>query len=134
LKKIDVRLFRDEDAKESISKGVLETWAKGPAYTLLIEDEIVLSAGIVLLGWNRGEAWLSASSLISKYQKSSFKIIRGMLDFLAKKSGLKRVQTFTRCDSEISERFVRHLRFGFEGIARNMGPNNEDLKQWAKVY
>lgn len=115
----------------------LDMWNNhGPAYTLIIDDVIVCSAGVTCLGWNRGEAWMLISSLFFQYKKTTYKVIKNMLGFIAREKGLKRIQSFIFCDSntEVRERFLKHLGFEREGISRCAGPDNQDLLSYARIF
>lgn len=111
-------------------------YSHGPAYTLIIDDVIICSAGVTCLGWNRGEAWMLVSSDFYQHTKTAYKVIKNMLGFIAREKGLKRVQSSIICDSytEVRERFLKHLGFEKEGISRCAGPDNQDLISYARIF
>jgi RimJ/RimL family protein N-acetyltransferase len=105
----------------------------GPAYTQIIEREIVMCAGVVLLDWRRGEAWTLLSSLFYLYKKTCFKTIREYLSHIIGQYQLRRVQTLIRPDMLPNQRFVEHLGFEKEGLLRMYGPNGEDFIMYGRV-
>jgi len=113
-----------------------ETWAngwgkEGPAFTLIVDGEIVGCAGVILMEWNKGgEAWTLLSSLFYKYKKTTFKVIKKGLESIIKEKKLKRVQAFVYEGTEkICGNFLEHLGFKNEtpdGL-KYYGPNNETM-------
>ena len=116
-----------------------EKWSKGwkdggPAYTLVIDGEIVGCAGVVLMDWNRGEAWTLLSSLFYKYKKTVFKAIKNNLESIINDKKLRRVQAIVYDGTEkICGNFLEHLGFSWEAKHRKYGPNGEDVHIYAKV-
>ena len=112
----------------------VESWKDGgPAYSLIIDNKIVMCAGVFLLGWNRGEAWVLASNDFKAYKKTCFKSIMYKLEEIVFIEKLKRVQATV--DPEYTEgiRFLEHLGFEREGLLKSFGPRNEDLLIFGKV-
>ena len=115
----------------------IKDWGKsGPAFTLFIDNEIVGSAGIILLDWQRGEAWTLFTSLFKKYKKIVWKNIKIYLDQIQKSENLRRIQSFIRLDFPEGCRFLEHL--GFENETPNglkaFGPNGETLLLYGRTY
>lgn len=112
----------------------VEGWKDGgPARTLIIEHQIVCCGGIVLLEWNKGEAWTLFSTLINKYPKSVFRFVRDNLELLIREHELNRVQALINPYSDRSQRFAEHLGFEKEGLLRSFGPNGEDYLMYARI-
>ena len=110
-----------------------EGWEKGgPAYSLIVDGEIVGSAGIVLLDWNRGEAWALLSSLFYRYKKTAYSAIVKMLDQIIQEKKLRRVQALIKPDFEEAKRMAEHLGFKCEGLLAAFGPNGEDLLMYGR--
>mgnify|MGYP001186260297 CR=1 FL=1 len=105
-------------------------WSKGgPAFTLIVDGDVVACAGVVLIGSSRGEAWAALSELFYKHKKTTYKAIRNGLDFIIKKEGLKRVQS-TVFDGErklVCGNFLEHLGFEEAGFLKNFGPHGENI-------
>jgi hypothetical protein len=122
------------DSKADLEK-IGEVWENGgPAYTLMIDGQIVCCAGVVLMEWNRGEAWTLVSSLFYKYPKTSFKAIKVKLDEIAREKNLRRVQSVISSNSEWGERWMEHLGFQKEGTLRAYGPSGGDFVMFSRIY
>jgi len=104
----------------------------GPAYTIIIDGSIVFCGGVILTGWNRGEAWTLMSDLFYKYPKSCYKICKNQLNEVIKEHGLKRVQAVIDVDFEDGVRFAEHLGFEKEGILKSYGPEGEDMLMFGR--
>ena len=116
-----------------------EKWTKGwkdsgPAYTLVIDGEIVGCAGVVLMDWNRGEAWTLLSSLFYRYKKTVFKAIKNNLESIIKDKKLRRVQSLVYDGTEkICGNFLEHLGFEWEVKLEKYGPNGENLHLYKRI-
>jgi RimJ/RimL family protein N-acetyltransferase len=106
----------------------------GPAYTLVIDNQIICCGGIVLIGNRNGEAWTLLSPLFYKYIKTAFKAIKQYLQQIVEKESLKRVQATIHPDQDTAIRFIEHLGFHNEtpnGMIAS-GPNGENLLLFAR--
>ncbi len=116
---------------------VMKVWeSNGTAYTLLLDDIPIGSAGIVNMGWNRGEAWTLVCSQFYKYRKTCFKLIRNMLEVLAKDMKLIRVQSLINENISCKDIWMKHLGFKCEtpeGM-RGFGPNGETFYQYSRIF
>jgi len=106
----------------------------GPAYTLFIDSEIVLSAGIILLDWKRGEAWALLSGSFYRYKKTCFKLFREHLEKIVKAHKLIRIQAVIYPDFDAAKRFMEHLGFQEEGLMRAYGPSNENMIMYSRIF
>jgi len=114
---------------------VMKAWKDGgPAYTLIIDGEVVVSSGVVLMGWKRGEAWTLLSSLFYKFKKESYKAIKEGLEGIVKKEGLRRVQSMIKPDLESGPSWMKHLGFTYEVTLEAFGPNGEDFDLYKRIY
>ena len=112
----------------------VEAWRDGgPGYTFIINNQIIFSAGVFLLGWNRGEAWVLASTLFKKYPKACFKSILYKLEEIIFNEKLKRVQATVIPGYAEGQRLLEHLGFELEGLLKSFGPRNEDLLMFGRV-
>jgi RimJ/RimL family protein N-acetyltransferase len=105
----------------------------GPAETITVDGEPVMSAGIVLIGWGRGEAWSLLSTLFYRHVRACYRVVKKRLDEMAKANGLIRVQATAAPDYPPGVRLLEHLGFRPEGLLKAYGPNNEDLIMFARV-
>ncbi len=114
---------------------LIKIWKDGgPSYTMLIDGIVTVCAGIVLMGYNRGEAWTLPSRLFYEHMKSCYKGIKNMLESLAREHKLVRVQSLINLNLESGDRWMKHLGFQYEGTLRGFGCNNEDMKIFARVF
>ena len=98
------------------------------SYCLMIDGVPVAAAGIMNLGWNRGEAWLLHSP---PFRKSLFGLMREMLPRLARINGFRRLQAtcFTR-----SSTLFEHLGFEREATLKAFGPNGETAEMYSRIF
>lgn len=132
------RNVREEDTQLSALpdwEEWVEKWEKnGPAFTLIIDGEVVGCAGVVMMGWKRGEAWTLLSQLFYKYKKTSYKAIRNGLNSIIKNEGLRRVQASIYEGTEkVCGEFLEHLGFKWEGKHIKYGPNGENVHVYARI-
>ena len=129
IRECDVQLTGYPDWEQWV-----ENWKTGgPAYTLVIDGQIVGCAGVMLLKWGRGEAWTLLSGLLYQYPKTCFKAVRDGLKGIIRDEGLTRVQALVRPDFEEGKRFMSHLGFKEEGILAAYGPGGEDVIMFGRV-
>lgn len=122
-----LRLSQHE--RDELSTG----WSKGgPAFTLIVDGNVVGCAGIVLMGAARGEAWSTLSDLFYKYKKTSYKAIKNGLSAIIKKEGLKRIQStvFAGKMEKVCGNFLEHLGFSWKGILSEFGPHGENIHMY----
>jgi RimJ/RimL family protein N-acetyltransferase len=114
-----------------------EEWTKeyenSIGYSLIINGEIIGSAGVFLGGYGRGDCWMIVTTRISKYKKTVFKTVKNMLNEIAKKYHLRRLQTVVLPEFEAGKRFVEGLGFECEGCLKKYGPNGEDFLMYGRV-
>ena len=105
-------------------------WKKdGPAYTVKIDDELVMCAGVIYVSKYIGECWMVLSSLFPKYRKTCFKAIKTYLDKTMSSYGLRRLQAMVDQDFQEAHHFLIHLGFRSEtpdGM-KYFGPNGETM-------
>ncbi len=109
---------------------------EGPAYSLFVNDEIVACAGVVIMGYGRGEAWmLRIASRLCKYKKTAYKTIKEVLPVIAKGNNLNRVQALIKPGFDMGDRLARHLGFKNETPAgmEGYGPNGETFMMYARI-
>ena len=113
---------------------VIDGWEKGgPAYTLVVDGNIVGCAGVVLFPYNHGEAWALLSSLFYKNVKTAYRAVKEGLSKIIKEHHLIRVQSLACPTSETAHRFLKHLGFKDSGLQECYGPNGEDFIMFAKI-
>ncbi len=108
-------------------------WAEHPAYTLVIDDEIILCGGIMLLDWQAGDAWTLFADSYRKYPIACFKACKYVIEKISKEHNLKRVQAIVAPELNGGKRFTERLGFQEEGLLRCYGPSGEDYLMFSKI-
>lgn len=104
------------------------------AFTCLINDKIIASAGIKKI-WNGvGEGWVLAKNEIYKYPITIAKAIKQNFDYVATSNNIKRVQTAVRADYGIGIRFAKWLGLVNEGLMKHYGMDGSDHYRFARIF
>ena len=106
----------------------------GPAWTMLVGEEIIGCGGVILCGYKGGMAWLMLSKLFYSYSKSALKEIKLRLLDIAAEHKLRRIEMETVAESATNARFAEYLGFELEGRKRAYGPNGEDFFIFARLF
>ena len=92
--------------------------AKGIAFTILADDDVVACGGILPL-WNRvGEAWVVTSPLVVNYPVLFAKTVYRKLLAIIEMLNLERVQTTVDVGHEVSLNWVEWMGFEQEGLMK----------------
>lgn len=110
-----------------------EEWAKHPAATLVMNGEVILCGGVMLMGWQRGEAWTLFADNFRKYPIACFKACKYVIDEAVKENDLRRVQAIVEPTVNGGIAFTERLGFKKEGLLRAFGPQGEDFFMYAKI-
>lgn len=121
-----------EDLKD-ITRELENIYCDGPAYTAIIEDQVVFCAGITITWHGVGVAWCYADCSASKYAREVYCAQLGFLDRCTKEYGLHRVQAFALASWRMAWRYLERLGFQREGLMRKYSPNQEDYYLYARV-
>ena len=108
-------------------------WAEHPAYTLIIDGEVILCGGVMLLDWQAGDAWTLFADSYQKYPIACFKACKYVIDKISKEHNLRRVQAIVQTELNGGQRFAERLGFKKEGILQSFGPNGEDFVILGKI-
>jgi hypothetical protein len=133
IKENDAQLSRYPNWDETVKGWKLH----GPAFTLVVDDQIVGCAGVTL-NKHIGEAWTLFSSLFYKHSRLVYKTIKEYLNNIAKEHQLKRIQAYVDPirSLEVCDRFLIHLGFKLEtpdGL-ENFGPVGQTLYLYGRTY
>jgi len=130
-------MIREEDFQLSkmpeLEEYVFKWKEDGPAYTLAIKDEIILCGGVMLIGWQRGEAWTLFAKNFRKYPISCFKACKWVIAEAIREHKLRRVQAVIEPCIDRAREFIERLGFTQEGTLRRFGPEGEDFAMYAKI-
>jgi hypothetical protein len=127
----DIHLSETPDWEEAV-----EGWKKcGPAFTLLVDNQVVACAGVTILKPGVGEAWSLLSTLFYKNKKTVFRGMRDGLNKITQEYNLRRVQALVYCGFEQGCHLLRHLGFVNEtpNGMKAFGPNGEDVFLFRRV-
>jgi hypothetical protein len=102
------------------------------ALTLFVDEKPIVSAGIINLAWNRGEAWLLVGPQFYSYRKTAYKFIKQLFPALAKQKGFVRVQSVITDDR--FDKIAKHLGFKYEGTLRAYAPMGRDVKMFSRIF
>lgn len=107
-------------------------YTKGPAYTMCIDGEIALIAGIIRMWEGVGEAWVIATPLARKHPVSLHKLTLRYMDSIIRDTKLIRVQSIVEVGFEAGHRWIKRLGFKEEGLMRKYF-GNRDFIRYSKV-
>lgn len=115
---------------------IIQDWrTSGPAYTLLLDGVPVACAGVIFMGWSRGEAWTLLSPEIKNHPRLIFSQVKKNLEKIIAENGLRRVQAIVLEGHEEGKVFLEHLGFKIEtphGM-KGFGPNGETFYMFGRV-
>jgi len=126
----------DEGIKQKTSVSVEEmirsyTIPGSRAVTIMKDKTPIVCAGIINLGWKRGEAWLLKSSLFYKYKFSILKIGKRFIPLIAKEGSFRRVQSVSFTENN---RWFECLGFKREGILEAYGPDGQSVIMYSRIF
>ena len=107
---------------------------KDMAFTCMIDDKIIASAGIKKIWGQVGEGWVLAKNDIYKYPLTIAKAIKQNFDYVAKSNNIKRVQTAVRAEYGIGIRFAKWLGLENEGLMKHYGIDGSDHYRFARIF
>jgi RimJ/RimL family protein N-acetyltransferase len=103
--------------------------APGRAFTALLDGLPVACAGVIQLWDGRGYAWAYLSDAALRHIKT---IHRYACKALARMPW-RRIEAAVDPNHPAGSRWLQHLGFKFEGIARAWTIDGRDVQQWARV-
>jgi len=116
------------------SPAIMEVYGDaGPAYTALVEDRVILCAGIMLMWPGVGTAWAVVSPLIEVYPVAGSAAVMYGLRYLIDRHQLHRVQAPIYEKFERGIQWAEFLGFKREGLLTAYGRNRENYIMYALV-
>lgn len=115
------------------AQNILYMIGKGPAYTGVLNDRVLVCAGVSILWPGVGEAWLLTHPDIGEHKFWFYRRLRKMFNLIVKVHQLHRVQSDVDCTFKESCDMMRHLGFEVESIMTSYGPNREDFVRYTLV-
>jgi RimJ/RimL family protein N-acetyltransferase len=125
-------VLMDQDAKFDGEAMQLEE--KGLAYTCMINDEPIASAGMKIIWDGVAEGWVLASHKVWQHPLPIARAIKKNFARLAKEHKIKRVQTAVRADFKIGLKFAKWLGLENEGLMKHYGFDGSDHFRYARIF
>jgi|GEM_PF-480816 len=127
-------LHAGDPGLKDYSPAIMEVYGEaGPAYSAIVEDRVLLCAGIMLMWPGVGTAWAVVSPLIEVYPIAGSAAVMYGLQYLADKHKLHRIQAPVYEKFERGIRWVEFLGFKREGLLTAYGRNKENYIMYAYV-
>lgn len=125
-------VLMDQDA--TFDGDAMELEQKGLAYTCMINDEPVASAGMKIIWDGVAEGWVLASSKVWEHPVLVARAIKKNFARLAKEHKINRVQTAVRADFQIGLKFAKWLGLEEEGLMKKYGFDGSDHYRYARIF
>lgn len=125
-------VLMDQDA--TFDGDAMELEQKGLAYTCMINNEPIASAGMKMIWDGVAEGWVLASSKVWQHPVLVAKAIKKNFARLARLHGIKRVQTAVRADFKIGLKFAKWLGLEEEGLMKKYGFDGSDHYRYARIF
>ncbi len=115
------------------AKNILAAIEDGPAYTGVLDDKVVVCAGVSIMWPGLGEAWLLTHPDIGEQKFWFYRRLKKMFTLIARVKKLHRVQSDVDCTFEESNLMMKHLGFEEESRMNSYGPNREDFFRYVLI-
>ena len=125
-------VLMDQDAK--FDGDAMELEQDGLAYSCIINNEPIASAGMKII-WNGvAEGWVLATSKVWNHPLVIARAIKKNFARLARENNIKRVQTAVRADFKIGLKFASWLGLQNEGLMKHYGFDGSDHFRYARIF
>lgn len=122
------------DIDASYTENRIDAKVFGLSFTLLADDNPILSGGIIPL-WNGvAEGWVMASKEVHNHKIKSASIVKKRLDLLCNNNDVWRLQTAVKEKFITGVRFAEWLGLKNEGLMTMYGPDQTNYYRMAKIY
>ena len=118
----------------SFTENRIDIAVPGLSYTLLFNNQPVLSGGIYPLWDGVAEGWVLSSKRVFDYKIKSASAIKKRLDLLCTNNKIWRLQTSVKEDFKTGIRFAEWLGLKKEGLMTMYGPDKTNYYRMAKIY
>ncbi len=125
-------VLMDKDAQYDGDAMQLEQ--NGLAYTCIINNEPIASAGMKIIWDGVAEGWVLATSKVWNHPLVVARAIKKNFARLAKENNIKRVQTAVREDFTKGIRFAKWLGLENEGLMKYYGFNGSHQYRYARIF
>ena len=118
----------------SYTENRLDTAIIGLSYTLLVDNNIILSGGIIPIWDGVAEGWVMSSKRVFDYKIKAASSVKKRLDYLCQNNKVRRLQTSVREDFLTGVRFAEWLGLQKEGLMKYYGLDGTNYWRMAKYY
>lgn len=126
---------------EGSELGSLEDWREraklykraGPAFTGVIDGQIMGSCGLIILWPGVAEGWMVSTNLVAKLPLTFHRAVTRGMDRLIKENGLRRIQVAIHADHKKSRNWITRLGFFYEGQMVSYGPDGSDYHRYGRT-
>ena len=125
-------VLMDKDAE--FDGDAMELEQKGLAYTCMIKNEPIASAGMKIIWGGVAEGWVLATSKVWNHPLIIARAIKKNFARLAKENKIKRVQTAVRADFKTGLKFAKWLGLENEGLMKHYGFDGSDHYRYARIF
>lgn len=102
-------------------------------FTLVVDGEIVGSAGFQIYWPGVCEVWMAATKLFEKKWIRAAGIMEAEFQRMIKEQGIWRFQVTIEASLELNQKFVGWLKFKPENLMRKYGPWGEDYIMFSRI-
>lgn len=102
-------------------------------FTLIVNNEIIGSAGFHIYWPGVAEVWLCANKSFERNWFKAVICIKKKIEWMIEENGVKRFQAPISATLELNQKFVKWLGFSAEGYMRKFGPWGDDYIMYSKV-
>jgi hypothetical protein len=125
-------VLMDQDAQ--FDGDAMELEQKGLAYTCIINNKPIASAGMKIIWSGVAEGWVLATSKVWNHPLVIARAIKKNFARLARENNIKRVQTAVRADFKIGLKFASWLGLQNEGLMKHYGFDGSDHFRYARIF
>ena len=107
---------------------------KNLAFTGLIGNKPIFSAGMKMVWGQVAEGWVIATNEMWKYPLATARAIKKDFARVARQHNIERVQTSIRKDFKQGQRFGEWLGLENEGLMKHYGVDGTDQYRYARIF
>jgi len=105
----------------------------GLAWTIMDNDKVVASGGVIFYWPGVGEGWMLVTKRARAYPLALIKVMKKGIDAASREMKLNRIHATVKCDDRQALRLAKILGFQVEGRLRRYGPDGKDYFMCGRV-
>jgi hypothetical protein len=134
LKLIEAREYEREKLLPFVGEVFLNAAECSPyCFSLVADGRVIACIGCFQLWDGVLEAWQIPSVYVQDYVISYCRVIRGLLNDAANRTGGRRIQTSSPAD-ELHDRWMKFIGFTCEGTMKEYSRFGLDYRLWSRRY